>query len=420
LLLLLCCLLPLIRCYAVIGWLRPTRIAGGSMAGKLYGPCYLIRCRDCQITFRCGAEYVPREQRSACPNCGFSENPIAPAAHQAGRRVTIDRWPQWRDGPQLWQSVAFAQREQHDAIAVKRIVACGGGQVQIRDGDVFVDGQVQQKNLDQLRSMRVLVHDDRYRPASSEPLPNRWQGATRGSRWQVTPAGYRCAANERSGELDWLTYSQWTCWLNPSPPKPRTTAIAIFDYYAYNQNLSRGALNRVRDLTLVTRFQVRGKGVTALLIDNGYDCFQLQISHPAAYCCLRHDGLRVWQQPLQATDLWSVELALCDHQVLVEVNGVELPRFAYRPAVSQRSGPQRLAIGAARLEMELRLLQIYRDVHYVGPSGEHRWLAPNPLARDQYFAIGDNVPVSVDSRRMGPISSAAIIGPVAPLSEGPL
>ena len=69
---------------------------------------------------------------------------------------------------------------------MKRIVASGPGRVEIRDGDVYLDGQVQQKTLAQLREVRILVHDDRYR----SPLANRWQPAHSDSPWKPTSTGY--------------------------------------------------------------------------------------------------------------------------------------------------------------------------------------------------------------------------------------
>ncbi len=40
------------------------------------------------------------------------------------------------------------------------------------------------------------------------------------------------------------------------------------------------------------------------------------------------------------------------------------------------------------------------------------WVAPQPLQAEQWFVLGDNVPVSVDSRLWSSIDGANILGPV--------
>jgi signal peptidase I len=55
------------------------------------------------------------------------------------------------------------------------------------------------------------------------------------------------------------------------------------------------------------------------------------------------------------------------------------------------------------------------DVHYLDPAGLPRdWTAPAPLAADEYFLLGDNQPVSIDSRHWGGINRKAILGLVRP------
>jgi signal peptidase I len=50
-------------------------------------------------------------------------------------------------------------------------------------------------------------------------------------------------------------------------------------------------------------------------------------------------------------------------------------------------------------------------VHYLDPAGLARdWTADAPLAADEYFLLGDNQPVSIDSRHWGGISRKSIVG----------
>jgi len=68
-----------------------------------------------------------------------------------------------------------------------------------------------------------------------------------------------------------------------------------------------------------------------------------------------------------------------------------------------------------------RAITPWPQVHYLDPAGLARdWTAVAPLAADEYFLLGDNQPVSIDSRHWGGISRQAILGLVRPrFSEQP-
>ncbi len=416
LLLLLLLLVPLLRLVAIQGGIYPLRIAGGSMAGAFFGPHFLVQCHDCGIVFHCGVEYVPASRLAVCPNCGFAENRLEPAARTSGRRVVIDRWAQWTRGPTAWQAVAFTSAQDPDYLVVKRLVARGSGRLEIRDGDIFVDGQIQQKTLDQLRQMCILVHDDRFRPIRTAGLPARWHGAKADSRWHATPTGYRHDASSRAPTpaIDWLEYTQWACWTNPAPPIARTGPAPIVDHYAYNQNVSRNGLHPVGDIMLRCKMTLRGIGRVVLRADDGTDRFQLELDYPEPRCRLRQNGRVVWRgRHTGYRQPWSIEFAVCDQRVLAAINGGNLLEQPFEPtALPSRRCAAPLALAAVGLPMEVESLQVYRDVYYLGPNGQRHWDAPQPLGADQWFALGDNVPVSADSRHTGPVNSDAIIGSV--------
>jgi type IV secretory pathway protease TraF len=53
-------------------------------------------------------------------------------------------------------------------------------------------------------------------------------------------------------------------------------------------------------------------------------------------------------------------------------------------------------------------------VYYFGPGGALYWQAPQSIEAAQWFVLGDNVPVSVDSRLWSAIDERDILGPVRP------
>ncbi|MBM4094591.1 MAG: hypothetical protein FJ276_35075, partial [Planctomycetes bacterium] len=238
--LLLCLAGLLVRVGALQGWFRPIRVVGGSMAESLYGPHLRVRCQDCGIVFRCGVECPPADNLAVCPNCGYRRNQVDPHAVTRGQRVLIDRWAHAWGGSRAWRAVAFRSPLDPDRLEVKRLVAGNAGQVEIRDGDVFIDGQIQRKSLEQLSAVRVLVHDDRFRPTRDPSLPARWLARREDSQWTTTGSGYSFKPPPGAGSRapDWLDYQQWTCWPNAYPGNTRCTLAPILDHYAYNQSLS--------------------------------------------------------------------------------------------------------------------------------------------------------------------------------------
>lgn len=421
--LLLASLLLGIRFFACEGWVWPVRIVGGSMADSFLGAHYQVCCEDCGFVFHCGVEYVPANRKAVCPNCGFRGNELEESRRRAGQRVLIDRWSAWTGGMGLWQAWAFASPRRADHLGIKRVVGEGAGQVEIRDGEVFCKGRIQRKTLEQFRQLRILVHDDRYRPRKTTGLPDRWRAAEPVSPWRPAASGYRYVAKDTGLEspVDWLEYTQWTCWPNRSPPAERTDPAPILDHYAYNQSLSRSQLHAVGDLMLQCDLGVNGRGRVVLRFDDGEDCFQFTLNYPGRGCYLRHNGkiVKHARRP-RLPGPWRLEFGGCDRRVFVSMDQRVLLQYNYEPSESPRrevEAASPLAVGATGLEVRLEALRIYRDVYYVGPGGERRWVTPAPLAPNEYFVLGDNVPVSIDSRHGGPVRAESGRGPVLHLRD---
>jgi hypothetical protein len=98
----------------------------------------------------------------------------------------------------------------------------------------------------------------------------------------------------------------------------------------------------------------------------------------------------------------SVEMSLFDRQVLVALDGE--PLFAPWPipdgrpphSLEARRAPLKpVRFGAAGLDVRVDSLKLFRDVYYT-PKGDP---TPVRLGADEYFVLGDNSPVSLDSRR---------------------
>jgi signal peptidase I len=427
-----------VRTWVVRGLLVPIRVASGSMADALSGPHWRVPCEDCGFVFRCGREFPPRLDRAVCPNCGYAGNDLPEEGPRGGQRVLIDCLTYRLRPPRRWEMVAARLPDRSDRLAVKRVVALPGERVSIQNGDVYINGLIQRKTLRQQRQMAILVHDNDFQPARDRPLPARWQTDRVRSSWQQTHGRlvHTPEAVSEPGQttedpgrrptdipIDWITYHHWPCL---PPPAARTDESPVMDHYGYNQGLSR-ALNEVTDLILSFSAKLSGTGVLAMRAHDGRERFEIRWD-PV------QQRIRLWRQDRQVAqarfhDPWDgqhkrIELSVCDQQVLVACDGQVQLTYAY-PAAARpaRPSPRPFSLGAWGVLVKVRHLRVYRDVWYIHPppSGRDvRW--DRTLTADQYLLLGDNSPVTTDSRdaRAGRVLVVrAIVGRVIPFRRSP-
>jgi hypothetical protein len=107
-----------------------------------------------------------------------------------------------------------------------------------------------------------------------------------------------------------------------------------------------------------------------------------------------------------ATDLAAapetarLEMSLFDQQVLVAWDGQPLLgpwTFSTPEGTPPPRYPARF--GAQRLSATVSSLVLYRDVYYTGSRSRHGVQRPYQLGDNELFVLGDNSPVSHDSRR---------------------
>ena len=93
-------------------------------------------------------------------------------------------------------------------------------------------------------------------------------------------------------------------------------------------------------------------------------------------------------------------MSLMDRQVLLAING----QLVYQPLLygvspklrAEIREPVRFGTNAGRLK--LTNLKLYRDIHYTRGKALHGVDEPYQLDEQSYFVLGDNSPVSLDSR----------------------
>jgi signal peptidase S26 family len=386
-----------VRLWFVDGLIRPVTIDGPSMAPALCGASHLVVCGDCGFSFRCDAEHVPADNRAACPNCGFADNPLDAARRLPAEGVLIDRWPLLWRSPRRGDLVAV--RTTADELAVKRVAALPGEQLAVRDGNLYSGTKLTRKTRAELHAQWLLVHDNDYRPAKTRGLPPRWRTAAATSRWNADGAGFHVAPTASNSPTDWLEYEHWAC---TADTRLRGVAAPITDNDGYNQGEMRRPLNSVSDVVLSCRLRASGTGQIVFAAINGDQRFEVEIE-PRKRLRLRCQGQMLVDRsfPLDPSRRpVEIEFGLCDQQVLLSADGRVLLHYEYeRPTASQPEPLHPLAIGTRGLGLSVDRLRVWRDIYYLDPRGlPRRWQLDSPLDANHFAVLGDNQPVSIDSR----------------------
>lgn len=187
--------------------------------------------------------------------------------------------------------------------------------------------------------------------------------------------------------------------------KEQSHSSPVVDQYGYNHPLSGDGPTSVHDLMLEVEVgQLQGEGEWRLRMTDGWQDFDLVFDVAAHQVCLHvdhnDDPIRTAKLPESLFDgKTTIEMSLFDRQVLVAIDG-EMP-FAPLPYQAGESRRQQtcepVQVGARDLDLQLRHLRLYRDVHYTAKHATGRADVAQ-LGPDEFFMLGDNSPVSVDSR----------------------
>ena len=394
-----------LRLWFVDGLLRRVTIDGPSMAPALLGPRYALRCGDCRFEFSCDAEHPPASGVAVCPNCGFDDNDPLAADRLPAQRVLIDRWRLLGREVRRGEIVAASLPDGSGGYIVKRVAALAGERLAIKGGDLYVNDQLIRKSAAELRAVRALVHDDDFRPTRIADLPPRWRGAAGSTRWRATAVGYAVPENADRRAMDWLAYRHWPATGNPLVP--RTGPVPIRDLDSFNQADTFREMQLVHDVQFTCRLAARGEGTLALAAVDRGQRLVVWIEPAARRLKVLSGETTLAEQQLPENLFASAELhfGLCDQQLLLSINGRNLLRLPYdRTTAPPTAGASPLdisplEIGASGLALEISQLKVWRDIHYLPPSGlAEPWRAAAPLGPGQAALLGDSPPVSIDSR----------------------
>ena len=433
----------MLRAWYVEGLFVPFKVVSGSMAGTLRGVHREIACLDCEHRFACGADLRPTSPRAVCPNCGCAENDLAAQPDIAGDRLLVDKAIFSFRPPRRWELVAFRHPHRAGEIVVKRVVGLPGESIQVRHGEVYVNGKLQRKTLLQQRALAVLVHDANSTPNMTPGLPPRWQDDQVGTGWRASGGRFSHPSVRGTTSIDWLNYRHWrrlpacpfggafSCptdgrvghfHVPPMGGPDQTQETSITNTRGYNQTRPQRAENvhPVTDVLLSLRLvRTFGHGQLLVRATDGREEFQVRIESDQYTYEVHRNGRPLGSSGQGRLPAWTEELhlevSLFDRQFLLAFDGHPAVVYPYQPSdPPPRPTSRPLAIGTRGLGIEIRDLRVYRDVYYTHPVGlTARWGLDEPvsLGREEYFVLGDNSLISEDSRTWpgGPAVPARLV-----------
>lgn len=478
----------LVRAFAVEGYM----ISTGSMAPTLPGFHKRATCPKCGIEFAIGtsddvgstpavakaafnggesivsrsqADSLPSGAHAVCPNCGFTRVDISQIPQSQGDQLLVFKNAYAFQLPRRWEVVVFRNPAEPMQAYVKRVVALPGEAIELKEGDVWINGKRIRKTLRQQQAVGILVYDHNFEPTDDKTWQPRWQPTdSQTTGWQRDGSAFVFDPTKNPGvkKADWVEYRHWlriggrhrTTMKIPAELKrfnfrenslfpiqydaekseiwtrgvltdalhdnasrvfsdpsfkrflkkfaAATHLSPIVDDYGYNFRNPQRPPIVVRDLMLCCDVEFRGgAGAFNLELTDGNQHYRLSIdsvsrlvtlSNPGESKPLRSVKLKadVLSEPLQLT------LSLFDRQVIAAINGHSI----FKPLILESlpdnvEAPRRpVRFGSRGAGLRVSNLKLYRDIFYTkkGTQGEYE------LGDDEYYVLGDNSPISADSR----------------------
>jgi hypothetical protein len=193
----------------------------------------------------------------------------------------------------------------------------------------------------------------------------------------------------------------------------------VSDFYAYNSSDQQQTPTVVRDLMWSGRVRVaEGRGEFRVEMSTGPQDFAAVFDFARGDVRLEIDN---HAEPVATGSLprslkqrdARIEMSLFDQQVIVAVDGAPvLGPIPFRTPADSRTTRHPVRFGARGVTVDVDDIRLYRDVYYTPHLSKHGVSRPYSLGPDEFFVLGDNSPVSHDSRRWddAPVPRTLLVG----------
>ncbi|HEX3870031.1 MAG TPA: S26 family signal peptidase [Pirellulales bacterium] len=392
-------------------------ILTGSMAPTLLGTHCNVTCGQCGFGYPIDAEKpLTLGARVVCPNCDHTQE-LDAVNLRSGDRVLVARTIFDLRPPRRWEMVTWRMPDRPKSFGVKRVVGLPGEHILLRHGDVYINGYLVRKTLDEQRAMAILVHDADYPRRNKSGSMPRWHGDDT-SRWKSQRGVFRHSAD--ASMTDWLVYHHRQRQGAPG----HYVDTPVTDRYGYNQTLPVRELHPTGDLMLTCRLRFTSDAVWSVRALDRKTPLIATFDGAAKQFELRQGFRAFTSQPLEPSKLedHTLVVSLIDRRYEIALDGRSLYQLdldTSNELVEPSAEP--FAIGALAGDVEVHELRVWRDVYYTVPPvlAQRRnapparaLFHPYTLGDDEYFLLGDNSPRSMDSRYVsfGVVTASYLVG----------
>jgi len=339
-------------------------VTGPSMAPTLWGPNAELTCTACEIRWQVHWQPEQRPQKPfVCWNCGESVS-IDDAVELPGDRVVIRELSD--SSLQRGDMVAIAaegwsSKSELPNWGVKRVAAVPGQTISHQSGWLFADGKPLSAIDSSGQTLWIEVHDDSFRKRGQ----SWWRQRDTGPGIGLTGRGFIFLAD--SVPTTWLDYQHFAVHDSMRPDVVRDDVP--------------GNATEVRALLPVDSLGLTFKAVAT-------EATEIEVVFQIG------DKTATIRRELPPEN--SFQTMNFDEAVPANVADTSVPPISIR----LRSG-----------QATLSNIVVWRPLRYrIDPRLAAKQTWPIVLDDGEYYLLGDNVPLSIDSRDWGPIPRRRIVG----------
>ncbi len=395
------------------------RIPTGSMADTLLGAHYRLRCTQCGYRYSYGKnDYGSKrnvmmrrfegQEISRCPSCGYFQRTSVAAAPSNGDRILVLKCIYQFVEPRQWDVVVFKNPLNPSENYIKRLIGRPNEQIEIIDGDIYIDGRISRKPVKVQQELWKPVYDNDYQPA--RPEESKFNGHT----W------YQPFKN--AADSNWINEDEHPTIFKLAG-KPDKIHSLVYDTSTGNDFKATYAYDEITDYKnmplcsdLMIRFWVSSSepiviaGASLSKYGTKY-IGRIDSSGNMSIARYFDDTEEILANkkiaPFGAYKPTRLSFANVDHELIFEFGDEKL-------TFDLGTGPNDAGTRRTDIEPEVKILgagkitvshiALFRDIHYTArnPNSNDPGRAtegnPLKLEKDQFFMLGDNSPNSQDGR----------------------
>lgn len=368
-----------------------------------------------------------------CPECGLTYTEILePGDVVSGHKILVNKFVRYLREPKRWEVIVFKFNRKRNYI--KRLIGLPGEEIQVKDGDIWINNAIERKPEWAQDALWFPVHDSDVVERGLVDLKP-WKSDD-DSLWNLPKFGdeERDITFDARGGKTRVSYTR-----------------RIVNQYSYNAAANRqfGTIDHrakemvqdsrvpelgrdwwIRDLRIMATVTAgAGTGFIHLEVDNDPLRYRVQIpvGNASGDAQFEVTHLRTGKtthlatienlEPLQLTREYELDFYLADRALTLRVDGdvVGTPYEIDVSSATHQLGPRpKGTVGATAegVQGTFSRVQIFRDIHYTrgGANFDHGTRGPFPIPENGYFAMGDNSPSSLDSRSWAIVPEENMLG----------